>query len=138
MFFFIEYIFAHTIFPDMKTILLIEDNNEIRENTCELLELEGYKVLLAENGKTGLALAKQEKPHLIVCDILMPEASGYDVVRGLKADPEISAIPFIFLTASAEKKEVEAGLGMGAMDYIQKPFEPQELFEAIRRCLKSN
>lgn len=122
----------------MQTILLIEDNNEIRENTCELLELEGYKVLLAENGKEGLALAKQQKPNLIITDILMPEVNGYDLVRGLKADTKTAAIPFIFLTASAEKSEVEAGLGMGAMDYIQKPFEPQELFEAIRRCLKRN
>ncbi len=122
----------------MQTILLIEDNNEIRENTCELLELEGYKVLLAENGKEGLALAKQQKPNLIITDILMPEVNGYDVVRGLKADTETASIPFIFLTASAEKSEVEAGLGMGAMDYIQKPFDPEELFEAIKRCLKRN
>lgn len=122
----------------MKTILLIEDNNEIRENTCELLELEGYNVLLAENGKAGLTLAKEQKPNIIISDILMPEVSGYDVVRGLKADPETADIPFIFLTASAEKSEAEAGLGMGAMDYIRKPFDPEELFEAITRCLKRN
>ncbi len=122
----------------MKTILVIEDNNDIRENTCELLELWGYKVISAMNGKAGLALAKENKPDLILCDIMMPEANGYEVFSGLKNDADTSGIPFIFLTASAEKKEVEAGLGMGAKGYIRKPFEPEELFETLERCLKGN
>ncbi|MFD2872942.1 response regulator transcription factor [Mucilaginibacter ximonensis] len=120
----------------MRTILLIEDNNDIRENTCELLELEGYNVIFALNGKTGLTLASQHLPDLILCDIMMPEANGYEVFAGLQAAPATRAIPFIFLTASAEKKEVAAGLEMGASGYIRKPFEPEELFEAIRQSLK--
>jgi CheY-like chemotaxis protein len=120
----------------MKTILIIEDNDDIRENTCELLELEGYNVLFADNGKTGLALAKENKPDVILCDIMMPEADGYEVFNSLKDDPNTSTIPFVFLTASVEKKAVETGFGMGAKGYIQKPFDPQELFEVIIDCLK--
>lgn len=120
----------------MRTILLIEDNNDIRENTCELLELEGYNVIFALNGKAGLALANQHLPDLILCDIMMPEANGYEVFAGLQETPATRTIPFIFLTASAEKKEVAAGLEMGASGYIRKPFEPEELFAAIRQSLK--
>jgi CheY-like chemotaxis protein len=119
----------------MKTILLIEDNNFIRENTCELLELGGYNVIFAANGKTGLNMAREQKPDLILCDIMMPEANGYEVFTGLKNDPGTADIPFIFLTASVEKKEVEAGLGMGASGYVRKPFETEDLFEAIENCL---
>lgn len=122
----------------MKTILLIEDNNDIRENTCELLELEGYKVILALNGKTGLILATEHLPDLIICDIMMPEANGYEVFNGLQANPAARAIPFIFLTASAEKKTVAACLEMGASGYIRKPFEPEELFKAIKKSLKQS
>ncbi|NNU33382.1 response regulator [Mucilaginibacter sp. S1162] len=93
----------------MRTILLIEDNNDIRENTCELLELEGYKVIPALNGKTGLTTAFEHLPDLILCDIMMPEVNGYEVFVGLQADPATRAIPFIFLTASAENKEVAVG-----------------------------
>jgi CheY-like chemotaxis protein len=120
----------------MKTILLIEDNLEIRENTSELLEIEGYHVIVANNGKTGISLAKEKKPDIILSDILMPEADGYEVFNGLKSDPNTANIPFIFVTASVEKKDIEAGLGMGAMGYIRKPFEPDELFETIKQCLK--
>lgn len=119
----------------MKTILVIEDNHAIRDNTCELLELEGYKVIIAANGKTGLALAREKKPDIILCDIMMPEANGYEVFRGLKNDAVTAIIPFIFLTASVEKEEVEAGLRMGASGYIRKPFETKELLETITLCL---
>jgi CheY-like chemotaxis protein len=122
----------------MKTILLIEDNNDIRENTCELLELEGYKVILALNGKSGLNLALEHRPDVVLCDIMMPEADGYEVCRGLQANPATRSIPFIFVTASAENKEMAAGLEMGASGYIRKPFEPEELFEALKRCPKES
>ncbi len=119
----------------MKRILLIEDNNDIRENTCELLELEGYKVILAVNGKSGLILALEHLPDIRLCDVMMPEANGYEVFSSLKTNPLTAAIPFVFLTSSAEKRDVENGLGMGANGYIRKPFCPEELFEVITHCL---
>jgi CheY-like chemotaxis protein len=119
----------------MKTVLLIEDNNNIRENTCELLELEGYEVIIAANGKTGLALAKEKKPDIILCDIWMPEKDGYEVFNGLNSDAETAGIPFIFLTGSVEKKEIAAGFAMGAKGYIKKPFDTKELFDTVARCL---
>jgi CheY-like chemotaxis protein len=120
----------------MKTVLFIEDNNDIRENTCELLELEGYNVIFAENGKIGLALAKANHPDIIVCDIQMPEIDGYEVLNILKNDPSTSQIPFIFLSASVEKKNISIGLNMGAKAYIQKPFDPEELFNIVAQTLE--
>jgi CheY-like chemotaxis protein len=122
----------------MKTILLVEDSSDIRENLCEMLELKGYGVILAVNGKIGLDMAKEMKPDIILCDILMPEMDGYNVFAGLKDNPDTMDIPFIFITCSAEKKEVEMGLGIGADGYISKPFDEAELFEKIERCLKPN
>lgn len=120
----------------MKTILVIEDNKEIRENTIELLELKGYHIIAAMNGKVGLNLAKAEKPDMILCDIMMPQMNGYEVFAALKEDAATAHIPFIFVTASVERSEVETGLGMGAAGYIRKPFEAKELFDAISSCLK--
>jgi len=121
----------------MKIILLIEDNNDIRENTCEMLELAGYEIISAANGKNGVALAKEKKPDMILCDIMMPEMDGYEVFNGLRNDIKTVHIPFIFLTASAEKKEIALGIAMGAKGYICKPFEAQELFGTIASCLKA-
>jgi len=121
----------------MKIILLIEDNNDIRENTCEMLELEGYEIISAPNGKNGVALAKEKKPDMILCDIMKPEMDGYEVFNGLRNDIKTVHIPFIFLTASAEKKEIALGIAMGAKGYICKPFEAQELFGTIASCLKA-
>jgi len=118
----------------MKTILLIEDNLEIRENTTEILELEGYKLISAENGRIGLDLAKTHNPDLVLCDIMMPEMDGYEVFEHLKMTDQTSLIPFIFITASAEKSEVQKGLNMGAIGYIRKPFTERELLDTINDC----
>lgn len=88
----------------MKKILLIEDNTEIRENTSEILELAGYQVLTAPNGKVGVELAQHEKPDLIVCDIMMPELDGYGVLHILSKSPDTSTVPFIFLTAKRRRQ----------------------------------
>jgi CheY-like chemotaxis protein len=120
----------------VKTILVIEDNNEIRENTCELLEIKGFEVISAPNGKVGLVLAKEKEPDIVLCDIMMPEVDGYEVLTELRKDTKTSSIPFIFLTASVEKKEMEKAFTMGAHGYILKPFEAHELFTAISNCLK--
>lgn len=117
-------------------ILLIEDNNEIRENTAEILELANYKVSTAENGKIGVELALKEKPDLIICDIMMPVLDGYGVLHLLNKNPDLASIPFIFLTAKAERSDFRRGMEMGADDYITKPFTDIELLNAIDSRLK--
>lgn len=120
----------------MKTILLIEDNNDIRKNIAELLMFANYKIYDADNGKTGVQLALQHKPDLIVCDIMMPVMDGYSVINILQKNPETQHIPFIFLTAKTERDEVRKGMNLGADDYITKPFEDVELLDAIEQRLK--
>lgn len=123
----------------MKHVLLIEDNIEIRENTAEILELANYKVTMADNGKTGVEKALQEKPDLIVCDVMMPVLDGYGVLHLLNKQPELKGIPFIFLTAKADRSDFRKGMEMGADDYITKPFTDSELLAAIsRRLAKSS
>ena len=122
----------------MKHLLLIEDNNEIRENTAEILELAGYKVHTAENGKVGVEMALQEKPDLIICDIMMPVLDGYGVLHLLNKNPELTGIPFIFLTAKAERSDFRRGMEMGADDYITKPFSDIELLNAVESRLKKS
>jgi len=114
-----------------KCILIIEDNNDIRESTAEILELTGYTVLQAVNGKTGVDMALQHLPDLILCDIMMPELDGYGVLYLLSKNKETDAIPFIFLTAKAERVDLRKGMEMGADDYLTKPFDEIELLNAI-------
>jgi CRP/FNR family cyclic AMP-dependent transcriptional regulator len=120
----------------MKQILLIEDNQVLRENTAELLELANYKMLVAANGKVGVDLALKHKPDLIICDIMMPELDGYGVLHMLSRNNETSSIPFIFLTAKTEKAELRKGMEMGADDFITKPFDDVELLKVIEIRLK--
>ena len=122
----------------MKHLLLIEDNIEIRENTAEILELAGYKVQTAENGKVGVEMALKEKPDLIICDIMMPVLDGYGVLHLLNKNPELTGIPFIFLTAKAERSDFRKGMEMGADDYITKPFDSEVLLLKIKAILKRN
>jgi CheY-like chemotaxis protein len=120
----------------MKKILLIEDNTEIRENTAEILELADYQVITAENGRVGVEKAHHEKPDLIICDIMMPIMDGYSVLHLLSKTPDTSNIPFIFLTAKADRSDFRKGMEMGADDYITKPFDDVELLNAIESRLK--
>jgi CRP/FNR family transcriptional regulator, cyclic AMP receptor protein len=120
----------------MKKILLIEDNDEVRENTAEILELSNYKVFTAPNGKDGVEIGFRELPDLIVCDIMMPVLDGYGVLHMLSKNPQTSAIPFIFLTAKSEKSDFRKGMEMGADDYITKPFDGIELLNAIEARLR--
>jgi len=120
----------------MKHILLIEDNKEVRENTAEILELAGFKVSTAPDGKKGVEAVKKEKPDLIICDIMMPVLDGYGVLHLLGKNEETATIPFIFLTAKTERVEIRKGMDMGADDYITKPFEKTELLNAIESRLK--
>lgn len=120
----------------MKTALIIEDNLEIRENTTEILELAGYSVITASNGKEGVDMAIAKKPDVILCDIMMPEMNGYDVIKQLKSNPKTSPIPFIYVTASAEKSEVKIAMDLGANGYVRKPFDVRELIDTMNKALK--
>ncbi|MEO6901854.1 MAG: response regulator [Bacteroidia bacterium] len=122
----------------MKKILLIEDNKDVRENTAEILKLAQYEVLTAVNGKEGVELAHQNKPDLIICDIMMPVLDGHGVLHMLSKNEETSSIPFIFLTAKAERTDIRKGMEMGADDYLTKPFDDVELLNAIESRLKKN
>lgn len=115
----------------MKKILVIEDTYEVRDNLCEILELAGYEVVDAENGKIGVKKAIEHQPDLILCDVMMPELDGYGVLKILNKNPKTNDIPLMFLTAKAEKTDFRKGMGLGAVDYLTKPFDDTELLEAI-------
>jgi DNA-binding response OmpR family regulator len=120
----------------MKKVLLIEDNADIRENMAEILELANYEVYTAPDGKQGVELAVAHKPDIIICDIMMPVLDGYGVIHMLQKNPDTQSIPFIFLTAKAERTEIRKGMELGADDYITKPFNGTELLNAIESRLR--
>ena len=115
----------------MTTILVIEDEQAIRESLCDLLEIEGFSVLDAELGTKGIHLAEKQRPDLILCDIHMPDIDGYDVLSQLRQNPYASSIPFIFLTAKGARLEQRRGMNLGADDYLVKPCSAEEILEAI-------
>lgn len=120
----------------MKKILIIEDNTEVRENLEEILNLSGYEVITAENGVIGVEKALADPPNLILCDVMMPKLDGFGVLRILSKKPKTSDVPFVFLTAKAEKSDFRIGMNLGADDYISKPFDHRELLDAIEMRLK--
>lgn len=115
----------------MTTILLIEDNELIRENTADILALTGYTVHTAENGKVGVEKALASKPDLVICDIMMPVLDGYGVLHIFNNNPHLSGVPFIFLTAKSDRSDFRKGMDLGADDYLTKPFDESELLSAI-------
>jgi CRP-like cAMP-binding protein len=117
-------------------ILLIEDNKDLADNVASILELAGYNVTLAENGNVGVDMALQKHPDLILCDIVMPGLDGFGVAHILNNDPETTDIPFIFLTARADRSDFRRGMDLGADDYITKPFEDVDLLHVIETRLK--
>ncbi len=121
----------------METILLIEDTNDILENLTEFLEMEGYHVLVADNGKKGIELAKEFIPDLIICDVLMHEMDGHEVLRLLLETAKTHEIPFIFSTSMSEKYDKTESLALGADDYIIKPFELDTLLTMVKRLINS-
>lgn len=116
----------------MKKILVIEDDLFIRENVYEVLELSGYKVFAASNGKEGLALALGLRPDLIICDIMMPLMDGFELKQCLTENSATKDTPFIFLSAKTELKELRFGMALGADDYITKPFEIKDLLNSVK------
>ena len=121
----------------MDTILVIEDNEEILENLTEYLEMEGYKILGANNGKTGIELAREFIPDLIVCDVLMRAMNGHEVLQVILGSGTTYAIPFIFSTCMSEKIDQTAALLLGADDYIIKPFSLEDLLTMVKAWILS-
>jgi len=122
----------------MKTILIIEDDQLIRESIVELLETRSYRVLSAGNGIEGISVAIENQPDLIVCDVMMPGLDGYEVVASIRNEKKLAEVPFIFLSAKTQRLDLRKAMNLGADDYLTKPFKAQELFEAIEARLKRN
>jgi DNA-binding NarL/FixJ family response regulator len=116
----------------MKHILVIEDQPVMRRNIQTILEMEGFKVSIAENGRKGVDLASNTLPDLILCDVMMPELDGYGVLAALRGRDKTARIPFIFLTARGEKTDLRTGMNLGADDYLAKPVSSDELLTAIK------
>lgn len=121
----------------MKKILIIEDNDEIRENTAELLGLHNYDVFTAEEGGEGYELARKYEPDLILCDIMMPETDGRRFLRLAKNDKTVRNIPLIFFSAGTGSPEVQRALIKAANGFLQKPFTEEELLNAVDKFLDS-
>lgn len=123
-----------TLMP--KKILVIEDQAPMRRNVALMLQLEGYEVCTAENGRTGLEVARRERPDLILCDVMMPELDGYGVVQMLREDPAFAATPFVFLTARSDPADLRIGMNFGADDYLTKPVVRDDLLAAVQTRLE--
>ncbi len=121
----------------MSTILIIEDNRNILENTAEFLEMEGYRIITATDGKDGFQKVARFIPDLIVCDVLMPEMGGLELLAKLGMHNDLKTIPLIFFSVKSEKKDIKIAMGLGAYDYIVKPSDLKDLLVSIRKCLKS-
>ncbi|MFO7742579.1 MAG: response regulator [Anaerolineae bacterium] len=119
----------------MPKILVAEDERDIRELIGFSLRFADFEVVLTQDGKEAIEKASAENPDLILLDVRMPKMSGYEVCRLLKEDPSTSDIPIVFLSAKGQEKEIEEGLHSGALDYIVKPFAPDELAHQVRDIL---
>ena len=120
----------------MTTLLLIEDNASMRRNIAQILDIEGYRVLTANDGMEGMKLMRTERPDLVLCDIMMPGMGGYDVLAQVRADAALASLPFIFLTAKGEMPDLRLGMSLGADDYLAKPVSSADLLNAVRARLQ--
>jgi two-component system, sensor histidine kinase and response regulator len=119
----------------MQKILIIEDEDTIRENIGDMLRADNFIVIEAEDGRIGVQMALAENPNLIICDVMMPEVDGYDVIEEITTHATTHLIPFIFLTAKTTKKDLRKGMDLGADDYLTKPFTRKELLDAVNTRL---
>jgi DNA-binding response OmpR family regulator len=117
------------------TILVVEDDPVILDLLAVNFELEGYTVVRAVDGEDGLAQARRVRPGVVVTDIMMPKRSGLDLLRDLRADPDLASVPVILLSAKALASDIREGLAAGAADYVTKPFEPDELLVRVEKLL---
>lgn len=119
----------------MRSVLVIEDEPHMRQNIAKLLKLEGYKVMESPNGRVGVDMARTHAPDIILCDITMPDMDGFTALSLIRSTPTLNTVPFIFLTARGEARDVRAGMNMGADDYLPKPFTTTDLLNAIEARL---
>ena len=119
----------------MFTILVIEDHEDIRDNTIEILEIEGYRAIGAKNSELGFELAKIKIPDIIICGVRMPGVDCHEFLNKLKCNNTTSKIPFVFILSNAEKENIQEGLNFGAAGYLVKPFETDELLTMIKNIL---
>ncbi len=119
----------------MSKILVIEDNQDIREELVEILRFEGFDVVEAEDGRSGLRLAQDERPDLILCDVMMPHLDGFGALAAVRDDPATSSVPFLFLSARREDTDLQLSLDLGADGYLRKPFDIHTLLGAINAQL---
>jgi len=127
---------ARRHFAPVEKILVIDDDAKMRRQMAALLAAEGYAVVEARNGREGVALARQEKPALVLCDITMPEMNGHRVLEALRTDAATAHLPFVFLTGWSEREDVRTGMNLGADDYLVKPVEPADLLAAVATRLR--
>ncbi len=120
----------------MRTILVVDDEKEIRDLLAHYLRREGFAPILADDGETGLAKIRREKPDLVLLDILLPNADGLEVLRSVRSTPEIANTPVVMLTAKGDETDRVVGLELGADDYIPKPFSPREVVARIKAILR--
>jgi CheY-like chemotaxis protein len=132
---YIDHLLNNSCMP--ATILFIEDNVDIRENTTELLELEGYQVLVADNGPDGISMAKHHRPDLIISDVIMRGMDGFEVFESLLLDDNTRHIPFIFTSAMSERSHIEKAFSIGHCNYLVKPYDDKDLFLIIEKVLRS-
>lgn len=119
----------------MSRILVIEDQPQMRRNVATILEMEGFTVTAAENGRKGVDLARAQEFDLVVCDVMMPDLDGYGVLQALRNQPATATVPFIFLTAKSDKSDLRSGMNLGADDYLTKPVSRADLLAAVRARL---
>jgi DNA-binding response OmpR family regulator len=119
-----------------RTILVVEDEKEIRDLLAHYLRKEGFSTLLAPDGETAILTARKEKPDLILLDILLPKADGLEVLRAIRSDDAIRRTPVVMLTAKGDETDRIVGLELGADDYIPKPFSPREVVARIKAILR--
>jgi two-component system sensor histidine kinase/response regulator len=119
----------------MHSIVVIEDEPNILANTLDILRFEGFDAHGAENGRKGIDLAREQRPDLILCDIMMPECDGYTVLSEVRSDDEMKSIPLVMMSAKVDQATLREVVAMGASDYLAKPFTMPELMTVIRRCL---
>lgn len=117
-------------------ILIIEDDEQTRENLQIILEMEGFTVRTAPDGRAGLAAVQRQRPDLVLCDVMMPGLDGHGVLREIRATPETAGLPFLFLTARSERVDLRAGMNLGADDYLCKPVDADDLLAAIHARLR--